>query len=295
MKTLLLLSFISLSALAQEVSVKIVTPVKTENASLGIGSRVELDFKTKNEQKPAIFLGRMVNQENKSIEFLFLDEKKTRISMIDPSNVEGFKKSSSQVIIQPIDQKGSTCAAYGMFHFWNQMKAVGYKGTEELSSTMESDRKRLQFIEEIIDLYYLQNKLNITTLMKNFGKRFGFKCKNNPFTDPKAAAEFIFNKTGEGKPVLIDFNIGPDMVTSTYDLNDFETVSGRDARLWVPRKVGQRNAGGHVIVAAASFVSKGKRKVLVLDSDWAEPRVWDLEKYLGKKAAVKEMGFHSCN
>jgi hypothetical protein len=160
---------------------------------------------------------------------------------------------------------------------------------------MESDRKRLQFIEEIIDLYYLQNKLNITTLMKNFGKRFGFVCKSNPFTDPKKAADFIFNKTSEGKPVLIDFNIGPDMVTSTYDLNDYETVSGRDARLWVPRKVGQRNAGGHVIVAAAAFVSKGKKKILVLDSDWAEPRVWDLERYLSKKAAVKEMGFHTCN
>jgi hypothetical protein len=295
MKKLLILIFIPLSILAQDVSLKIIAPIKTENANLGIGSKVQLYFKSNDEQRPAIFLGRMVDQESKSVEFLFLDEKKTRIRLIDPGNINGFKKSNSQVIIQPINQRGSTCAAYGVFHFWNQMKAVGYRGSEELDTVLDSDRKRLQFLEEVIDIYYLQNKLNITNLMKNFGQRFGFVCKNNPFTDAKKAAEFIFNKASEGKPVLIDFNIGPNMVTSTYDLVDYETVSARDARLWVPRKIGQRKSGGHVIVAAAAFVSNGRKKNLVLDSDWSDPRVWDLERYISQAVAMKEMGFHSCN
>lgn len=294
MKTLLLLTLFSFSALAAEVGVKVVSAVKHANFDVGIGSRVELDFKTKNVKKPAIFLGRMVDQENNTIEFLFLDEKKTRISMIDPENIEGFRKSRAQTVISPIDQMGSTCAAYGVFHFWNQMNAVGFKGTEALPETFESDRKRLQFIEEAIDLYYLQNKINITTLMKNYGKRFGFKCKNNPQTDSRKAAEFLFNKGLEGKPILIDFNIGSDMVSSTYEVTDYETPVSRDPRLWVPRKVGQRNSSGHVIVAAGSFISKGKKKLLVLDSNWTEPRVWDLEKYIASKAAVKEMGFHTC-
>lgn len=295
MKTFLFLSLLSFSVFAQEVNVKVISAVKSANYDLGIGSKVELDFKTKNEKKPATFLGRMVDQENKTIEFLFLDEKKTRISMIDPENIAGFRKSRSQAIISPIDQVGSTCAAYGFFHFWNQMNAVGFKGSEALPTTMESDRKRLQFIEEAIDLYYIQNKINITTLMKNYGKRFGFVCKNNPFTDSKKAAEFLFNKASEGKPILIDFNIGSDMVSSTYEVNDFETPVSRDPRLWVPRKVGQRASSGHVIVAAAAFISKGKKKILVLDSNWTEPRVWDLERYITSKAAVKEMGFHTCN
>ena len=295
MKIFLLLSFLSFSALAAEVNVKVISAVKHANFDLGIGSKVELDFKTRNIQKEAIFLGRMVDQENKTVEFLFLDEKKTRISMIDPENVEGFRKSRAQAVISPIDQMGSTCAAYGFFHFWNQMKAVGFKGTEVLTETFESDRKRLQFIEEAIDLYYLQNKTNITTLMKNYGTRFGFKCKNNPQTDSKKAAEFLFNKGLEGKPILIDFNIGSDMVSSTYEVTDFETPVSRDPRLWVPRKVGERNSSGHVIVAAGSFISKGKKKLLVLESNWTEPRVWDLEKYIASKAAVKEMGFHTCD
>jgi hypothetical protein len=295
MKILLLIGLLSFSAFAQDVSVKVVAPVKQASFGIGIGSKVELDFKNTNEQKNAIFLGRMVNQDSKAIEYLFLDEKKTRISMIDPASLDNFKKMKTQPIISPIDQLGSTCAAYGLFHFWNQMNTMGFKGAPELSTIMKSDRKRVQFLEQAIENYYIEQKTNLTTTMKNYGKRFGFTCKNNPFTDRKKAAEFLFNKTSEGKPVLIDFNISSDMVTSTYEVTDYETTSKRDARLWLPRKVGQRMKSGHVIVGAAAFLANGRRKILVLDSDWTEPRVWDLDKYVGLKAAVKEMGFHTCN
>lgn len=289
------LALFSLSLFAQEVNVRVVNPIKNQITDLGIGSRVQLDFKTYRVQKPAIFLGRMVTQDGKTAEFLFLDEQKTRITMIDPQNVSGFRKNTSQAIMSPIDQLGSTCTAYGVLHFWGQMYEVGWKGTPELMSVMESDRRRMQLLEETIDLYYIQNKTNITTMMKNYGKRFGFNCRNNPFTNPRQAADFLFQKTSEGKPVLIDFNIGSDMVASTYEVTDYETPVSRDPRLWLPRKVGQRATSGHVIVAAGAFISKGRRKLLVLDSNWTEPRVWDLDRYLGSKVAIKEMGFHTCN
>ena len=115
------LLFMSFSLLAQEVTVKVTTPFRHRNYELGIGTRVELDFKTRNVKKPAIFLGRMVDLERRSIEFLFLDEKKTRISMIDPENIEGIRQSTAQPVVSPIDQIGSTCLAYGVFHFWNQI------------------------------------------------------------------------------------------------------------------------------------------------------------------------------
>lgn len=295
MKSFFLIGLISFSALAQEVSVKVTNRIKNPLFDLGIGSSVEMTYSSGKSVKDALFVGKLVDQENDTIEYLFLDLKKTRISMIDPSNVEGFRKTRAQAIVKPIDQKGSTCAAYGFFHFWNQTFAVGIKGNTELNDTMNSDRRRLQFVEEAIDIYYLQNKTNITTIMKNYGKRFGFTCKNNKFTDPKKAADFIFERTSQGKPVLLDYNIGPDMVTSSYEVIDFEKPLSPDPRLWVPRQRGERNSGGHVIVAAAAFVANGKPKVMVVDSDWSEPRVWDLEKYFAKKTAVSEMGFHTCD
>lgn len=294
MKYIWILILFSLTAGAQEVRVRVIDPVKQAGHKLGVGSRVELTYKTKNEIKPAVFLGRMVDQNNKNIEFLFLDEKKTRITMIDPQNLEGFRKSDAQPIIRPIDQKGSTCLAYAVFHYWNHMYATGFS-KPELEATMSSDRERMRFLEETIDIYYIQNRTNITNLMKHFGKRFGFKCKNTLFKNPKDAVDFIFNKTLEGQPVLIDFNISKDMLTSTYEVTDFEKPFSADPRLWLPRKVGQRMTSGHALVAAAAFKANGRKKVLVLDSDWTEPRVWDLDKYLGKKAAVKEMNFHTCN
>lgn len=295
MKTLILLCLVSFTALSAEVELKVLKALKHSNFDVGIGSRVELDFINRNQQKEAIFLGRMINQENENVEFLFLDEKKTRILMISPESLGGIRKSRTQPVISPIEQMGSTCAAYGFFHFWNQSYISGFQSLPVLRETMNSDRKRMQFLEEAIDLYYLQNKTNITTLMKNYGKRFGFRCKNNPQTNSKKAAEFLFQKASEGRPILVDFNIGSDMVSSTYELTDYETPVSRDPRLWIPRKVGQRNSSGHVIVVAGAFFSKNRKKLLVLDSNWTEPRVWDLGRYIQTKAAVKEMGFHTCD
>jgi len=129
---------------------------------------------------------------------------------------------------------------------------------------MSSDRTRLQFLEEAIDIYYLQNRINLTNMMKRFGKRFGTSCKGHTFNSSKDVSDFLFTKAQEGKPLLIDFNIGPEMVSSSYEVRDYEKPVAIDPRLWVPREVGQRNAGGHVIVAVGSFISKGKKKTFNL-------------------------------
>jgi hypothetical protein len=289
-----LVILISFSVFSKEVEVKFTSIVKHKNFDIAIGSKVELRFPDREIVEEALFLGRMVDQDLKDLEFLFLDQKRNRIYMIDPSNLMGVKKSRTQAVISPIDQLGSTCTAYGFFHYWNQVFVSKFKASEDLSVLMSSDRKRMQYLEEIIELYYLQNRTNITSLLKRDGERFGLKCRNNKFTNAKLAADFIFREASEGNPVMIDFNVASNMVTSSYEITDYETPASRDPRLWIPRKVGQRSSSGHVIVVAGAFVTKGRQKLLVLDSNWTEPRVWDLERYLKRKAAVQEMGFHTC-
>src|SRR5690606_2686701 len=127
------------------------------------------------------------------------------------------------------------------------------------------------FLEESISRYYLGRSPDLKPIMKTFGERFGFKCKEKIFDDSKQAVEFVFSETLLARPVIMEFNIGKDMITSTYELEDFETKVEMDPRLWIPRKTGQRNSGGHAIVAAAAFMSKGRKKVLILDSNWTEP------------------------
>jgi hypothetical protein len=67
-----------------------------------------------------------------------------------------------------------------------------------------------------------------------------------------------------------------------------------DSRLWIPRKIGQRNSGGHSIIAVGSFDLNQKTYLLMLDSDWSEPRIWDMDSFLNDKTALDEVEFVSC-
>ena len=115
------------------------------------------------------------------------------------------------------------------------------------------------------------------------------------FTDTDTAISFVDQQMKKGAPVLISFYIGPTMVTSDISIVDYETQKAVDPRLWVPRKIGERMHGGHSVVAVAGFEFQNQSKLLMLDSDWSEPRIWDVQKYLGdKKTAIAEMEFYTC-
>jgi hypothetical protein len=62
----------------------------------------------------------------------------------------------------------------------------------------------------------------------------------------------------------------------------------------VPRKTGERSGGGHSIVAASFFMLGDRPEVIVVDSDWSEPRIWDLNDYLDARTAIQEVEFISC-
>jgi hypothetical protein len=245
----------------------------------------------------AQFLGRMVYQDGSSDEFLVLDEAQKRVLLVDYKNIEMKSgKTKAQAILSPIDQVGGTCAAYAFMHFWQQMYWSGFKGTKDFDQMMSDERERLKLFEESLGRYYMDRRVTANSLMSSYGKRFGFKCKSYKFDNAKKAADYVFEKTSEGKPVVIEFNIGgEDMVESDYVLQDYESRKKMDPRLWIPQQLKQKMSSGHSIVGAAAFTSKGKRKILVLDSNWTEPRVWDLDSYIGPKTVMNELGFYSCN
>ena len=284
------------SAFAEQVKLKIISAVKDVHYDLGIGSKVELTFVEKNEKKEFLFMGKMLGHPVLNEEILFLDEKDTRILMIDSESMSNSSLNlRMQNIISPIDQTGNTCAAYALFHYWQQTDAVGFIGNNELGPVMRKDHSRMKFLEESITRYYMGRSDNLKPIMKSFGDRFGFKCKEKIFDESNKAAEYVYDQVLTGSPVLMEFYLGSEMVTSKYEVEDYETKSEMDTRLWIPRKISEKNGGGHAIVAAAAFTTNGRKMILVLDSNWNEPRVWDLEKYFGDRSAISEMIFHSCN
>jgi hypothetical protein len=298
MKMMIVLFFLVFlpSAFAEQVKLKVITAIKDVHYDLGIGSKVELTFVEKNEKKEYLFMGKMLNHPDLGEEILFLDEKDTRIIMIDASSMTStFLAKKIQNIVSPVDQTGDTCAAYALFHYWRQTAAVGFEGNSELGPVMGKENSRMKFLEESITRYYMGRSANLKPIMKIFGDRFGFKCKEKVFEKSTKAVDYVYNQSATGRPVLMEFFLGKDMVESSFEIEDYETNAEMDTRLWIPRKVGEKNGGGHAIVAAAAFTSQGRKMVLVLDSNWTEPRVWDLTKYFGEKAAISEMIFHSCD
>ena len=283
-------------AIAEQIKTRIITAVTDVQYDIGVGSKLELTFVEKNQKKEVLFMGRMVGHPDLGEEVLFLDEEETRILMIDAESLPAsFVSKRLQNIISTIDQAGETCAAYALYHFWQQTDAVGFKGNNELGPVMGKERNRMKFLEESITRYYLGRSANLKPIMKSFGDRFGFKCKEKIFKETPKAIDYLYQQTQSGRPVIMEFFLGQDMVTSEFELEDYETNAEMDTRLWIPRKIGEKNGGGHAIVAAAAFTSNNRKMVLVLDSNWTEPRVWDLEKYLGEKAAISEMIFHGCD
>ena len=71
--TVALLSLTALNALSQEISVKVISRIKQPLFDLGIGSAVEMQYSSGKNVKEALFLGKLVDQENETIEYLFLD------------------------------------------------------------------------------------------------------------------------------------------------------------------------------------------------------------------------------
>lgn len=278
-----------------KVQVSVTGRLSTANFYLAIGSRVRINFGPNRANVDGLFLGRVVESDGRSDEYLFLDLGRTRAYLVDRTNTQfSSPVRKPQPLLRPIEQWGETCGAYAMTHFWQQYALAGLRGNENLAAMMASERSRTRFLEQNVSQYYLSEPAEIQEVMQAHGKTFGVKCQTKTFSIGSLAADYVWRHVTLGTPVILEFLLGPDMLTSTYETVDFEKPGPIDSRLWIPRKKGQKSYGGHAIVAAAGFKAKGRRKVLVIDSNWEEPRIWDIDRYLGDRVAMKGTAFTTC-
>ena len=49
------------------------------------------------------------------------------------------------------------------------------------------------------------------------------------------------------------------------------------------------------MVIVSSFIVGSEQKFLVLDSDWAVPRIWDVKEALLNHIAIDEIEIYSCD
>lgn len=297
---LFLYSSLAISAIRTiEVEVK-------ESKSAGpwkLAAGTKLKIQTKNGPADALFLSEVVDPQSSTHHFMFLDLNRSRVYWAKESDVRwklnGVRKNLEnqlQPAINPYEQIGGTCAAYGMFHYFLQKKLSG-TGSSKIEGSLNSEQERTQLLATAIDEYYIERpgRASLANVHKRIGENFNLKCRQHQVSSLDRAIKLIQDKLQNANPLFVGFNLGPDMVTSSYPVYDYQDLSAYDDRLWVPRQRGQRNIGGHTVVLSAYFELNGLPYAVVIDSNWEEPRVWDISKYLNQTTALKEVEFYSCD
>jgi len=300
MKSSLLLftfsAFISLIAAASSpLEIEVVHALPQGRFSVGIGSEIQLSKNGKN-LRPGLFLGRLIEPNGKLSSFMFYDTAANTVMYVDKDSIE-VKDRGFQDVLDLYEQQGGTCTAYAMYDFLQQMNLAGFAGNKALNKTLADEQGRTQLLVDIVNQYYLepQHQFSTTGILNGFGKKFDFKCKKKSFNDIDSIREFFQTQLETGMPVLIGFNVGPDMFNPSFKMLDYDHPKDKvDKRLWIPRQRGQRESGGHSVAAVAAFTLKGHLALVMLDSDWDRPRVWEFDRVFTAKTALDEIEFDIC-
>ncbi len=257
---------------------------------LGVGSKISV------ASKAGVFLGELINLDGTFAKYMYLDSGAGKIYLASGEDIS-MPVRQVQAVLQQYDQVGGTCTGYAINNIFQEMVWAGIPGNGTLAQALSTEKGRTDFLVGAINEYYLtlQHRYSIEGVMKKIAEPYGYSCEKKMFQDSASAIQYLHRRLAEGYPVMIAFNIGPTMATAPFPIVNYDKHSdAQDDRLWLPRQIGQRNSGGHSTVAVAGFLANGREELLMLDSDWASPRVWDMETVFNQKTAIGEIEFHSC-
>jgi hypothetical protein len=288
--------------------------IEKNGVKVGVGSRIRIRVAA-GKTVEGLFLGRLVNRQRESTDYLFYHYEDDLLYVIPQAKLrfrlegQNLAAKSLQPILDPIEQAGETCMAYALDHMIHQIDLNELDGTGTVRQRLSTEEGRTRMLVEFVSEYYLNLRrrsnanaiLNdelheiFDSVLKKKADKLGLKCRVLQHQDPQRLVRAMTKSMDAGSPVLLEFNIGAWMLETETQVVDPERRFGEDQRLWVPRKTGQAGGGGHAIVASQYFTSpSGRLKFLVQDSDWTEPRIWDVENYIVERYKSSGMLAHVC-
>jgi len=293
---------------------EITEAVEVNGFKVGIGSKIDV-LVDGNRRGKGTFLGRVVDSEFRTSSYMFKDYGDKKNYLIDASRCEiemkGVKLAANELqsMSTTLMQQGETCAVSAVMNYFTQLLEAGLEGNGLLRRELQSPEGYLTMQEHAFD-YYLRNRNagNFKPIFEHFAEKYGYVCQSLDAVRPEIFLSKVTGLLKKGIPALLEFWIGPEMITSDFQWVDSAKevlkvdkktgqatseikVAGDDLRFWAPRKTGERNGGGHALVSFGMFTSESKRdKILVKDSDWMKrPVEWDYKKYLESRAKSSGM------
>jgi hypothetical protein len=272
----------------------------------GIGSQMTVTVDGV-KKASGIFLGRMANLNNQITYYMFEDYADKKYYMIDEARVKvppNYLKKDIQTVYETVEQFEDTCVVASMKNFSLALLEAHVEGNGKLRADVNAGR-----IDKIGDaafnFYYNDPKTggNYEPLLRWYEGQYGLKCSTITLGDKTTPTESEFagntyRELGAGLPVILEFYIGPDMVTAESQWVDTGKASGEDRRFWAPRAPtpGRMPPDGHAIVAEKSLeIESGRTKLLIKDGDWEiHPVLWDSKLYFESRIKSSGMIAHFC-
>ncbi len=266
---------------------------------VGVGSRLVINSPYTGTSA-GILLGQLLNADGSFNSMMVLDANPVAKSLVVeyiPAALVAQAPAGQQNVLKLYEQQGGTCTGYAIDDFLLQAHMSGFTGTSKLGQQLSTEEGRTELLADTINQYYLvlQHRFSINGIMNQYGKTFGFNCGKSIFSTAAQARAYLMTALRSGMPILLSFDVGSEMYNGPFPLQQMiQGAPAEDGRLWQPRKIGERNGGGHSVVAASAFSIGGKDYLVMLDSDWDLPRVWDLNAAISDRAAIGEIEFYSC-
>lgn len=272
-------------------------PVEVNGFKFGIGSKLKVSV---DDQKPVdgVFLGRLVDMDNKTTSYMFEYYGGKKYYMVDAEKTDLYFNGRKildreiQSVAETLEQRGDTCATYAVENFLTQLLSAKVEGNGALRKAFETKVGHAD-VRQMANDYYIKTRggANFKPIFKEIEKKYGLVCKSVEAATAKHFEMAVSVMLSIGLPVLLEFYIPGEMVTSDKKWINLDERFPEDRRFWPPNARGQRKAGGHVVVAVEDFESgSGRMKLLINDSDWPErPIEWDHDKYFSKRAKSSGM------
>jgi hypothetical protein len=255
---------------------------------LNFGAHVHVKPKGQEAGFDATFAGRTHSTQNKESYLFFksgspdelhiAENDPVRLQYSNGTPIPSFWIRSSP---QSACQNGNTCAAYATFNALRHAQHIGLRGNGLLARKMNSEVERDAFLESIIGRLYGNNNRarNLDEAVSTYAQSFGYHSLSfSPWTHN--FKETMLKELKNGWPVIMRFDIGMAQTPTPYRLLELSGAKNYVDRLWIPRHASdfKRPDGiGHAVLATGTFEHNGKHYIIVVDSNWNQPRLWDAD------------------
>ncbi len=290
--------------------------------NLKLGSKVRVVYEDK--ERDAYFLGRLTTKngaDSPELAFyepvgpgfldniLLFDPKKTQIT-----NAEGkfFSDTDTSAIVKPREQPGPNCAAFAAYNCLQQLRLMHGKDDPSTPSTLkllentEGQNRLVRWLNEFLykklslrEMFIAQgitrsspSNLRLTEIFKKLSQETGYKYFHG--SDGEGFSKNILNFLQKGWPVVITYKGTGRYKDMSHAFHQPHHIAiGKEKNIYYAPRTSRNESlaeGGHAVVALGIFEAPGSGwKVLIADSNYPVPILWDYSELQGSWFASMEL------